>query len=105
MGYFTLEIMGLLKARGARFGPVPKPSISLKFPAIIHQATLCSLRYSQGAGRGGRSFLPHVGLARSNQDPVNRGHGAQYLYHPPPAGAVPDMHTIIGRLSYLSSGY
>ena len=27
------------------------------------------------------------GLARFNQDPVNRGHGAQYLYRPPPAGA------------------
>ena len=32
-------------------------------------------------------FLPLVGLARSKQDPINRGHGAQYLYRPPPAGA------------------
>ena len=24
-------------------------------------------------------FLPLVGLARSKQDPINRGHGAQYL--------------------------
>ena len=36
-------------------------------------------------------ILPHVGLelARSKQDPINRGHGAhgQYLYRPPPAGA------------------
>ena len=31
--------------------------------------------------------LPLVGLARSKQDPINRGHGAQYLYRPPPAGA------------------
>ena len=29
-------------------------------------------------------ILPLVGLARSNQDPINRGHGAQYLYRPPP---------------------
>ena len=32
-------------------------------------------------------FLPLVGLARSKQDPINRGHGAQYLYRPSPAGA------------------
>jgi hypothetical protein len=32
-------------------------------------------------------ILPHVGLARSEQDPINRGRGAQYLYPPPPAGA------------------
>ena len=32
-------------------------------------------------------ILPHVGLATSKQDPINRGHGAQYLYPPPPAGA------------------
>ncbi len=32
-------------------------------------------------------ILPLVGLARSKQDPVNRVHGAQYLYRPPPAGA------------------
>jgi hypothetical protein len=29
-----------------------------------------------------------AGLARSKQDPINGGHGAQYLYRPPPAGAV-----------------
>ena len=33
-------------------------------------------------------FLPLVGLARSKQDPINLGHGAQYLYRPPPAGAA-----------------
>ena len=27
-------------------------------------------------------ILPLVGLARSKQDPINRGHGAQYLYQP-----------------------
>ena len=32
-------------------------------------------------------FLPLVGLARSKQDPINRKHGAQHLYRPPPAGA------------------
>ena len=31
--------------------------------------------------------LPFVGLARSKQDPINRGHGAQYLYRPQPATA------------------
>ena len=34
------------------------------------------------------AILPLVGLARSKQDPINRGHGAQYLYRPPPAGAT-----------------
>ncbi len=33
------------------------------------------------------TILPLVGLARSKQDPIDRGHGAQYLYRPPPAGA------------------
>jgi hypothetical protein len=28
------------------------------------------------------SFLPLVGLARPKQDPINRGYGAWYLYHP-----------------------
>ncbi len=32
-------------------------------------------------------ILPLDALARSKQDPINRGHGGQYLYHPPPAGA------------------
>jgi hypothetical protein len=32
-------------------------------------------------------ILPLVGLARSKQDPINCGHGAQYTYRPPPAGA------------------
>ncbi len=31
------------------------------------------------------TIIPLVGLARSKQDPINRGHGAQYLYRPPPA--------------------
>ena len=31
--------------------------------------------------------LPFVGLARSKQDLINGGHGAQYFYQPPPAGA------------------
>ncbi len=33
------------------------------------------------------TILPLVGLARSKQDPINRGHGVQYLYRPPAAGA------------------
>ena len=33
------------------------------------------------------TILPLVGHARSKQDPINRGHGAQYLYRPPAAGA------------------
>ncbi len=28
------------------------------------------------------TILPVVGLARSKQDPMNRGHGARYLYRP-----------------------
>ena len=34
------------------------------------------------------NFLPLVGLVRSKQKPINHGHGAQYLYRPPPAGAA-----------------
>jgi hypothetical protein len=32
-------------------------------------------------------ILPLVGLASSKRDPIDSGHGAQYLYAPPPAGA------------------
>ena len=32
-------------------------------------------------------FLPPDGVARSKQDPINCGHGAQYLCHHQPAGA------------------
>ena len=40
----------------------------------------------------GAKFLPLVGLARSNPDPINRGHGAQYLYRPSPAGAQIELY-------------
>ena len=33
------------------------------------------------------TILPFVGLARSKQDPLNRGHGACKLYRPLPVGA------------------
>ena len=39
-------------------------------------------------------ILPLVGLARSKQDPINRGHGPQCLYRPPPAGA-----NMVGRFT------
>jgi hypothetical protein len=47
-------------------------------------------------------ILPLVGLARSKQDPINGGHGAQYLYRPPPAGANihTHMHACIGTAEY-----
>jgi hypothetical protein len=37
-------------------------------------------------------ILPLVVLAKSKQDPINRGHGAQYLYRPPPAGGRDISH-------------
>ena len=33
-------------------------------------------------------LLPFAELARSKQDPINCGQGAQYLYWPPPAGGL-----------------
>ncbi len=38
------------------------------------------------------TIVPFHGLARSKQDPINRGHGAQNLYRPPPAGARPNSN-------------
>ncbi len=38
-------------------------------------------------------------LPRSKQDPTNRGHGAQYLYRPPPAGATTNTPSILGFLA------
>jgi hypothetical protein len=37
-------------------------------------------------------ILPLVGLARFKQDPINRGHGAQYLYRPSPDGATTNLN-------------
>ncbi len=37
------------------------------------------------------TILPLVGVARSKQDPINRGHSAQCWYRPPPARAKVDM--------------
>jgi hypothetical protein len=34
-------------------------------------------------------FLPRVGLARSKQDLINRGHSTRYLYRFQPAGVYP----------------
>ena len=34
------------------------------------------------------NILTLVGLAKSKQDPINRGHGAQYFYRPTPGGAT-----------------
>ena len=47
-------------------------------------------------------ILPLDGLARSKQDPINRGHGAQYLYRPPSAGAngIKYMHDISYHCHY-----
>ncbi len=45
-------------------------------------------------------FLPLVGLARSKQDPINRGHGAQDLYRPPPAGAR-EINSALGNLVFV----
>ncbi len=42
-------------------------------------------------------FLPLDGLARSKQGPINHGHGAQYLYRPPPAGAKNTPDEIRGK--------
>jgi hypothetical protein len=65
------------------------------FSIIIITITIIITRFSylearcvcrQAAVKAAK-ILPLVGLARSKQDPINRGHGAQYLYRPPPAGA------------------
>ena len=45
--------------------------------------------------------LPLVGLAKSKQDPINRGHGAQYLNCPPPAagpGAIVSSSSMISSI-------
>ena len=49
------------------------------------------------------TILPLVGLARSKQDPINRGRGAQYLYRPPPRGPGP-AGDIIGMKAYDMDG-
>ena len=45
--------------------------------------------------------LPLVGLPRCKQDPINRGHGAQCLHHPPlPAGASRHAITSIYKIRH-----
>ncbi len=41
-------------------------------------------------------FLPRVGLSRSKQDPINPGHGAQYLYHPPQIHKIYEYMNALG---------
>jgi hypothetical protein len=53
------------------------------FPAYMSTRCVCR----QAAVQGLPQVLPLVGLARSKQGPMKRGHGAQYLYRPPPSGA------------------
>ena len=53
-------------------------------------------------------ILPLVGHARSKQDPINRGHGAQYLDRPPPAGAKhthgrSKSHTVVNLLCVIEA--
>ena len=53
-------------------------------------------------------ILPLVGHARSKQDSINRGHGAQYLYRPPPAGAKhthgrSKPHTVVNSLCVIEA--
>jgi hypothetical protein len=53
-------------------------------------------------------ILPLVGRARSKQDPINRGHGAQYLDRPPPAGAKhthgrSETHTVVNLLCVIEA--
>ena len=56
--------------------------------------TLClptsdKVRLQTSCSQGLPHILPLVGFARSKRGPINRGHGAQYFYRPPPAGAIP----------------
>ena len=46
------------------------------------------------------NILLLIGLARSKQDPINRGHGAQYLYRPPPAGATVSISSLFSSLPH-----
>jgi hypothetical protein len=57
--------------------------IITRFSRLLGEAR-CVRR--QAAVKAAR-ILTLVGLASFKQDPINRGHGAQYLYRPPPAGA------------------
>ena len=60
-----------------------------KYFCVLHQTftrfSCLEARYvCRQAAVMAAKILPLVGLA---QDPINRGHGAQYIYRPPPAGA------------------
>ena len=48
-------------------------------------------------------FLPLVRLARSKQDPINRGHGAQYLHRPPASRGRHTQYTQIKSLRHAST--
>jgi hypothetical protein len=91
-----------------RIGRLPVPALTVTitssregFDAIVVFRTPCScpprelslhsfpakegkLRPADKLQVKAATFLPFVGLARSKQDPINRGHGAQYIYRPPP---------------------
>ena len=47
------------------------------------------------------NILPVVELARTKQDPINRGYGARCLYRPSPAGAMASKASIMWQVGEL----
>ncbi len=63
-----------------------KPVIIVTITCFSYQEARCVLQ--KRCSLKAATILPLVGLDRSRQDPINRGHGAQLLHRPPPAGAT-----------------
>ena len=80
----------MLHGRASVEVAVPRPNeLNTGIIIIIMTRISCleARRVCRRAAVKAAKILPLVRLARAKQDPINREHGAQYLYRPPPAGA------------------
>ena len=102
------RLVACQRASGTRTGP-PQPgryaSLGLQCNIIIVIITRFSCLEARCACRQAAvkaaQILPLVGLARSKQDPITRGHGAQYYTAPRQPGPV--QHYINPKTVFLET--
>ncbi len=98
-GAMPLALRVFLVRKRYRDGPAQRAMFLTNFSCLEARYVLqtsCSQRLPQ--------FYPLLALARSKQDPINRGHGAQYLYRPAPASRTqPEQASNHDRKSLIKS--
>ena len=100
------NILSVLRTAGASKRANPDKCVSL-FIVIIYYTLFLprgKVRPADKLQLKAATILPLVGLARSKQDPINRGHGAQYLYRPPASRGRVFVYSELFK-GLITSGY